>query len=73
MTRPANDKDWIDLVAGYALGNLSSEEATSLKQQLNDNPALAEEITAFQETLSLLPYALPLAEPSANLKRDSVS
>ena len=70
MTRPANDKDWIDLVAGYALGNLSSEEATSLKQQLNDNPALAEEITAFQETLSLLPYALPLAEPSANLKRD---
>ena len=68
MTRPADNKDWTDLVAGYVLGNLSSEEAASLRQQLDDNPALAEEIVAFQETLSLLPYALSTREPSANVK-----
>jgi len=68
MTRPADDKDWTNLVAGYVLGNLNSEEAAILKQQLKDNPALAEEIAAFQETLSLLPYALPTTEPSARLK-----
>lgn len=50
--------DWHDLLAGYALGNLSSEERATLKKLLAKQPELKAEILAYQETLALVPYAL---------------
>jgi anti-sigma-K factor RskA len=70
MTSPTDDTTPIDLVAGYVLDDLSPEEAAQLDRILADTPALQNEINAFQDTLSSLPYDLPLAEPSADLKRN---
>jgi anti-sigma factor RsiW len=70
MTSHPDDTTPIDLVAGYVLDDLSPEEAAQLDRMLADTPALQDEITAFQDTLSSLPYDLPLAEPSEGLKRN---
>ena len=50
--------DWHDLLAGYALGNLSPQEQATLKQLLTQQPELKAEIVAYQETLASIPYAL---------------
>ncbi|WAL59292.1 anti-sigma factor [Thermocoleostomius sinensis] len=50
---------WQELMAGYALGNLSSDEAEELQQLLNTHPALIVELDRFQAVLNLVPYALP--------------
>ncbi len=68
MTRPTRDPNQTDLIAGYILGDLSPEEAARLDEALAQTPALREEIGAFGEAFSLLPYNLPLLEPSARLK-----
>jgi anti-sigma-K factor RskA len=70
MTSPTDDTTPIDLVAGYVLDDLSPEEAAQLDQMLADTPALQNEINAFQDTLSSLPYDLPLTEPPEGLKRN---
>ncbi|QYO64288.1 hypothetical protein [Leptolyngbya sp. 7M] len=44
MTRSARPDNWQDLIAGYALGNLSPEEAEALQQLLSEHPELAEEV-----------------------------
>ncbi|NJL21466.1 MAG: hypothetical protein HC895_12585 [Leptolyngbyaceae cyanobacterium SM1_3_5] len=68
MNRPTNDPNPIDLVAGHILGDLSPEEVAQLNQALAETPTLHEEIATFEEAFSLLPYDLPIAEPSASLK-----
>lgn len=68
MTRPTNDKNPTDLISGYVLGDLSPEEAVHLRQALAEDPARAEELKSFEEAFSLLPYDLPIVEPSAQLK-----
>ncbi|NEZ63929.1 hypothetical protein D0962_14225 [Leptolyngbyaceae cyanobacterium CCMR0082] len=50
--------DWHDLLAGYALGDLSPEEQATLQQLLAQRPELQAEVLAYQETLALVPYAL---------------
>ena len=50
--------DWHDLLAGYALDNLSPEERTTLQTLLAQRPELKAELLAYQETLALVPYAL---------------
>ena len=50
--------DWHDLLAGYALDNLSQEEQETLKKILAARPELKAEVLAYQETLALVPYAL---------------
>jgi anti-sigma factor RsiW len=70
MTSPTDDTTPIDLVAGYVLDDLSPEEAAQLDRMLADTPTVQDEINAFQDTLSLLPYNLPLAQPSEGLKRN---
>jgi hypothetical protein len=47
------------LLAGYVLGNLSSEEAEELQQYLDAHPEKRLEIQCLQEALAMLPYALP--------------
>jgi len=48
-----------ELLAGYALGDLSPEEAEALRQALAEQPELATELQKLQEVLAAMPYALP--------------
>ncbi|NJL89477.1 MAG: anti-sigma factor [Coleofasciculaceae cyanobacterium SM2_1_6] len=59
-----------ELLAGYALGDLSSEEAAELQQILVEHPDLEIELQSLQEVLATLPYALPAIEPSPQLRQD---
>jgi hypothetical protein len=73
MTRPTDDSNQTDLVAGYILDDLSPEEVAYLNQALAESPTLYEEIELFGEAFSLLPYDLPIVEPSARLKDRIIS
>jgi anti-sigma-K factor RskA len=73
MTRFTNDPNPTDLAAGYVLSDLSPEEAAHLNQALAEAPELYEEIASFEEAFSLLPYDMPIAEPSAGLKQRILS
>lgn len=59
---------WQELIAGYALGDLSPEEAEELQRLLAENPHLTAEVASLQEVLALMPYGLPQHEPSAQLR-----
>jgi anti-sigma-K factor RskA len=61
---------WQELMAGYALGNLSSEEAEELQQLLDTHPELTVELDRFQDVLALVPYALPEAELPPKLRHN---
>jgi anti-sigma-K factor RskA len=71
MTHSPLPDNWQELMAGYALGDLSSEEAESLQRLLTENPELASEGNQLQEVLALMPYALPEPSPSPRL-RDTI-
>jgi anti-sigma-K factor RskA len=73
MTRPTDNPNPTDLVAGYILDDLSPEEAARLNQALAETPALQGEIAAFGEAFALLPYDMPLHAPSAGLKAKILS
>ena len=73
MTRPSDDPNQTDLVAGYILDDLTPEEVARLNQALAETPALYEEIASFGEAFSLIPYDMPIVEPSANLKHKIIS
>lgn len=68
MTRSELPEDWHDLMAGYALGDLDSEEAEALNRLLSEHPELAKELSGYQETLNLLPYTLRQENPPARLE-----
>lgn len=57
-----------ELIAGYVLGNLCSEEAEEFKQLLAEKPELIQEVNQLQEVLGLLPYALPEIRPPQHLR-----
>ncbi len=57
-----------ELIAGYVLGNLSSEEAEEFRQLLAAHPELSTEITLLQEVLGLMPYALPQVAPPQHIR-----
>lgn len=63
--------NWQELIAGYALGDLSPEEAEELQHLLAENPDLMAEVASLQEVLALMPYGLPQQEPAVQL-RDSI-
>jgi hypothetical protein len=73
MTRPTDNPNPIDLVAGYILDDLSPEEAARLNQALAETPTLQREIVAFGEAFALIPYDMPLQAPSAGLKAKILS
>ena len=73
MIRPADDTNQTDLVAGYILDDLSLEEVDRFNQALAEAPALSGEIGSFQEAFSLLPYGMPIVEPSTRLKDKIIS
>ncbi|UFP94927.1 anti-sigma factor [Gloeobacter morelensis] len=61
--------EWEELMAGYVLGDLSDEERRTFEAWLAKHPEARAELARLQETLSLLPYALPEDNnPSAALR-----
>ncbi|NJN90863.1 MAG: hypothetical protein HC878_11130 [Leptolyngbyaceae cyanobacterium SL_5_14] len=68
MIRPSLPENWEELIAGYALNDLSPEEAKLVEQLLDENPALMGEVNQLQEVLALLPYGLPRQEPPSHLR-----
>lgn len=68
MTEPLPPEQLEELMAGYALDDLSPEEAQRLEQLLAENPQLAVEVSRLEEVLGLLPYALPEVEPPSHLR-----
>ncbi len=60
--------NWENLITGYVLGDLSSEEATLVKQYLETYPELASEVESLQATLALFPLSLPETKPSEGLR-----
>lgn len=61
--------NWQELLAGYVLGDLSPEEAEAFQQLVAADPDLNREVLHLQETLALMPYALPDENPPAHLKQ----
>jgi anti-sigma-K factor RskA len=55
-------------MAGYALGDLSPEEAEAFQRLLAADAQLTAEVMRLQEVLALMPYALPEQEPPAHLR-----
>ncbi|KZL47797.1 hypothetical protein A2T98_21400 [Nodularia spumigena CENA596] len=56
-----------ELLAGYVLGDLTSEEVAKVKQLLETSPELKVEVNGLQNSLALLPWALPETSPPKNL------
>ncbi len=68
MVDPSYAKRIQELLAGYALDNLSSDEAEEWKQLVAENPELIEEGDRLRSVLELMPYGLSPAEPSPHLR-----
>ncbi len=68
MTLSSRPENWQELLAGYALGDLSPEEAEVLRQLLDTHPDLRQEMAQLQEVLALMPYGLPEQEPPPHLR-----
>ncbi len=73
MIRDDENPNQTDLVAGSILDDLSPDEADRLNQAIAQSPAIAGEIESFREAFALLPYDMPLLEPSARLKDKIIS
>ena len=63
MTSPSLPDNWEDLATGYALGNLTAQEAEELKRLLEVHPELAVEVERSQKTLSLIAAGLNQPTP----------
>lgn len=57
-----------ELIAGYVLGDLCSEEAEEFIKLLTENPEVIQEVNRLQEVLGLIPYALPEVVPPQHLR-----
>lgn len=57
-----------ELIAGYVLGDLCSEEAEEFIKLLTENPEIIQEVNRLQEVLGLIPYALPEVAPPQHLR-----
>ncbi|MEO0989115.1 MAG: anti-sigma factor [Cyanobacteria bacterium J06639_14] len=68
MTRSDLPDQWHDLIAGYALGNLTPAEQMQLNRLLKRHPELEQELRAYEATLAQLPQALPAQMPPAGLE-----
>jgi Anti-sigma-K factor rskA len=71
MREPLSPEQIEALMAGYVLGDLSGEETQEFEQILREDPNLMNRVQRLQETLDVLPYALPEVEPPPNL-RDAI-
>ncbi|MEM7772468.1 MAG: anti-sigma factor [Cyanobacteria bacterium P01_E01_bin.6] len=56
------------LIAGYVLGDLTSEETAQLEQLVAENPDVTQEIHAMQVSFEVVPQGLTMVEPPASLR-----
>jgi hypothetical protein len=56
------------MLAGYALGDLSTEEMAEVEAYIAAQPEATAELARLQTTLALLPLALPESSPSPDLR-----
>ena len=68
MTRSTPSENWQELLAGYALGDLSPEEAEVVQHLLTENPQMLSEANRLQEGFNSIAYSLPGQEPPTQLK-----
>jgi anti-sigma-K factor RskA len=68
MSENPRSEELQELIAGYVLGNLSSEEAEQLHHLLTNHPELLSEVDQLREVLSTLPYGLPESSPPEALR-----
>jgi len=70
MITPQNKypHEWKDLLAGYVLGDLNTEEVTNMHQLIAEHPEIIKEIDQLQETLAMLPLGLSESYPSPSLR-----
>ncbi|NJM45751.1 MAG: hypothetical protein HC860_05905 [Alkalinema sp. RU_4_3] len=54
-----NQNPWPELLAGYVLGDLSSDDMIRVQQHLETHPEAVEEVRALEMALGLLPLGLP--------------
>jgi anti-sigma-K factor RskA len=67
MTHSQDSQQWQALLADYVLGDVSPEEAERVHQLLITHPELHQELDYLQETLALIPLALPESSLPKNL------
>ncbi|MEB3295044.1 MAG: anti-sigma factor [Synechococcales bacterium] len=63
-----NSQDWSEMLAGYVLGDLSSEEVIQVQRYLADHPDAVTQLEDLQNTLALLPLGLPDVELPEGLR-----
>ena len=63
-----NPEEWEKLIAGYVLGDLTTEEVAVVHQLLALHPELLSEVDQLQEVLALIPLALPEDYPTSQLR-----
>ncbi|MEB3294853.1 MAG: anti-sigma factor [Synechococcales bacterium] len=68
MIHDRNLDELQELLAGYVIGNLDSEEAQDLHQLLKQHPELRQDVRVLQEVLSTMPYALPKIYPTQGVR-----
>ncbi len=68
MSDHSRSEDLQELIAGYVLGNLTSEEAEQLQHLLTEHPELLSEVDQLREVLATLPYGLPESSPPEALR-----
>ncbi len=59
---------WEELIAGYVLGDLETEEVSEMHQLIADHPEIITEIDRLQEILAMLPLSLDQTYPSKDLR-----
>ncbi|MBD0337602.1 MAG: anti-sigma factor [Cyanobacteria bacterium Co-bin13] len=68
MTPPTLPDNWQELLAGYVLGDLDSEELAQVQLLLRDHPELEDEVRSLQATFDGLPYGLEQQTPPPPLR-----
>lgn len=68
MTEPLPPEQLEQLMAGYALEDLSAEEAQELERLVANNPQLTREMNRLEEVLQLLSYGLPEVDCPPHLR-----
>ena len=68
MTQKIYPHNWEELLAGYVLGDLESEEVTAMHELITEHPELISEIDRLQEALELLPLGLSESLPAIDLR-----
>ncbi|MEM6840408.1 MAG: anti-sigma factor [Cyanobacteria bacterium P01_C01_bin.120] len=69
MDSPEHPSKLHELLAGYALQNLTPTEVAQVERLIANDPAVAAELQKLQSTLSVLPLSLSQSSPSPALKR----